>query len=470
VTGNLPTNVIQVNGTAQTARDLGASVAQTGDSYVRLGAPAGGSTAADIAAVAAKTVNLPASPAATGAAMTLTSAYDAAKTAASQTSVTAITTNTARGRSVVPDQVFRPASGTATYEFDLNVYTLQGGMDTPDAAPTVHARNVAGASLDASLVSTTMTNIATGRYKVQFTVAAADPVQEVLLDFFWAVGGVNFALSDYVFVVDVYAVDFTTADRTALNAIPINPLLASDTRLNHLNADISAIPTNPLLAANYTVPPTAGAIRTEMDTNSTKLDVAISTRATATALATAQATASSILTAVEAIPTEASGLTTGEHNQLMAIPITAPDLSGLESAVIAAMPVAPDNTGIATLEARLTDSRAALLDMLAVPEISPGPVIVVPTPPTANLQTLWGQAKELGTAWAVGDTVRATPKPKQVIGGVILDTEPQTTTVGNDGFFSLPVDKTALIRVEVGDYFSKNITVTSDDEKNLGTY
>lgn len=93
----------------------------TGDAYARLGAPSGASVSADIAAVKsdtgatladtnelqtdltnggrldllvdaikAKTDNLPASPAAVGSAMTLTSAYDAAKSAASQASVTTI--------------------------------------------------------------------------------------------------------------------------------------------------------------------------------------------------------------------------------------------------------------------------------------------------------------------------------------------------------------------------------------------
>ena len=121
---------------------------QTGDNYARLGAPAGASVSADIAAVKsdtaavledtgttlpatlatidgivddilvdtgttlpaslslidsyldtevaaikAKTDNLPASPAATGAAMTLTAAYDAAKTAATQASVDDLPTN-----------------------------------------------------------------------------------------------------------------------------------------------------------------------------------------------------------------------------------------------------------------------------------------------------------------------------------------------------------------------------------------
>lgn len=59
------------------------------DNYSRLGAPVGASVSADVAAVKAvndaiklKTDNLPAQPAAVGSAMTLTAAYDAAKTAA----------------------------------------------------------------------------------------------------------------------------------------------------------------------------------------------------------------------------------------------------------------------------------------------------------------------------------------------------------------------------------------------------
>lgn len=44
-------DVIKVNGTSQTAKDLGASVTQTGDAYARLGAPAGASVSVDVAAV-----------------------------------------------------------------------------------------------------------------------------------------------------------------------------------------------------------------------------------------------------------------------------------------------------------------------------------------------------------------------------------------------------------------------------------
>lgn len=54
----LGVNVIQVNGTTQTAKDLGASATQTGDNFARLGAPAGASVSADIAAVEANAVTL----------------------------------------------------------------------------------------------------------------------------------------------------------------------------------------------------------------------------------------------------------------------------------------------------------------------------------------------------------------------------------------------------------------------------
>ncbi|MGE5512373.1 MAG: hypothetical protein ACM31O_14090 [Bacteroidota bacterium] len=82
---------------------LTTNVVQSGDAYARLGAPAGASVSADVAAVSsvlatiagyldteiaaikAKTDNLPSSPAATGDAMTLTAAYDFAKGTAPMT-------------------------------------------------------------------------------------------------------------------------------------------------------------------------------------------------------------------------------------------------------------------------------------------------------------------------------------------------------------------------------------------------
>lgn len=76
-------------------------VAQTGDSYTRLGAPAGASVSADVAAVQAKTANLPAAPASTtnitaGTITTVTNLTNAATagdlTATMKTSVTTAAT------------------------------------------------------------------------------------------------------------------------------------------------------------------------------------------------------------------------------------------------------------------------------------------------------------------------------------------------------------------------------------------
>ena len=140
---------------------------------------------------------------------------------ATATQVNSITTNTARGRPVVPDQFCRPRQGDSPilYEVDLNVYTLQGGFETPTEPPTIHARNPAGTSRDALLGSTTMLLISAGRYRMTMTVASDTAAEQVLFDFSWAVGGVSFGASDSVWITDAYAVDFTSADRTRLEAI-----------------------------------------------------------------------------------------------------------------------------------------------------------------------------------------------------------------------------------------------------------
>jgi hypothetical protein len=84
-TGAIPVaiNVLATN------TDPSTDVTQTGDSFAIV--KAGGT--GDNVAIKAKTDTLPASPAAIGSAMTLTGAYDAAKTAATQASVDDLPTN-----------------------------------------------------------------------------------------------------------------------------------------------------------------------------------------------------------------------------------------------------------------------------------------------------------------------------------------------------------------------------------------
>jgi hypothetical protein len=64
------------------------------------------------------------------------------------------------------------------------------------------------------------------------------------------------------------------ATTTSISAIPTNPLLATDTRLNNLDATVSSR----MATFTYTTPPTVIQIRQEMDTNSTKLDTNVASR------------------------------------------------------------------------------------------------------------------------------------------------------------------------------------------------
>jgi hypothetical protein len=50
----------------------------------------------------------------------------------------------------------------------------------------------------------------------------------------------------------------TAASQASVSAIPVNPVLATDVRLDHLDADISTIPTDPLRAGDYAAPDNDG--------------------------------------------------------------------------------------------------------------------------------------------------------------------------------------------------------------------
>lgn len=92
------------------------------------------------------------------------------------------------------------------------------------------------------------------------------------------------------------------AKEATVAARPTNPLLTSDSRLNNLDATISSR----LATAGYTAPttpPTVAQIRTEIDTNSTKLDVAVSTRL-ASASYTTPPTAAAVRAEIDANSTK----------------------------------------------------------------------------------------------------------------------------------------------------------------------
>lgn len=318
---------------------------QTGDAYARLGAPAGASVSADVAAVKAetativadtnelqtdltnggrldllvdaikaKTDNLPASPAAVGSAMTLTSAYDAAKTAASQTSVNAIPTNpllTNDARLANLDATISSRSTlTAAQVWANSTRTLSSfGSLIADIAAAVwgSAARTLTAISDSAGVTTLLSRIGAALTITGGKVDVNDKTG------FGLTTGERTAIANEV---EAQIIDDTDSEKV-LQAI-VDKIAAANPSLEDLTlaAIASAIRTelatelgridaavsSRLAASGYTAPPTAAQVRSELDANSTKLanlDTTVSSRL-ATSGYTVPPSAGDIKTALEA--------------------------------------------------------------------------------------------------------------------------------------------------------------------------
>ena len=137
---------------------------------------------------------------------------------ATQASVNAIQNNT-RTVIVVPDVIERPDSGNETYLAHLYLYDETGNMEAPDSAPTVALANSAGTDRSGRLGSTTGTLVATGHYKWVYTNTSTDTLEQLLWEFSVVEGGATRVFGRQSLLVDTSAVDFTSSDRTNLNAI-----------------------------------------------------------------------------------------------------------------------------------------------------------------------------------------------------------------------------------------------------------
>lgn len=121
------------------------------------------------------------------------------------------------------------------------------------------------------------------------------------------------------------------------------------------DADVSSR----LATAGYTAPPTVAAVRTEIDANSTKLDVAVSSRlATASYTAPNNAGIASILAAVD---TEVAAILATVDTEVAAIKARTDNLPADTATTLATVLGYVDE-----LETRLTATRAGLLDNLDV--------------------------------------------------------------------------------------------------------
>jgi len=280
-----------------------------------------------------------------------------------------------------------------------------------------------------------------------------------------------------------------------------------------------------------TAPPTVLQIRTEMDTNSTKLtnlDATISSRSTLAAGAAMTLTGaydaaktSATQASVDAIPTTpllAANYIAPDNTSTAAIKLKTDQLVFVGGKVEANATATVDTTAVATgvLDALLADhtvegslavkisdltagvdpmatvvagsdppvTRGDMIDSFYIPDYI-GPVVTIPAPTNPDNQRLYGSIKELGAVWAEGDTLTLTPTGTQTANGSILSNQSVVCSVATtgsiidpaDGLAGTLVDKGAMITIEckrgtnpVVTYFSKTITITADDTKDVSTY
>jgi len=234
----------------------------TGDAFARLGAPSGASIAADIgsrlatsgytapansdiAAIKAKTDNLPASPAAVGSAMTLTSAYDAAKSAASQASVNAIPTNP-----------------LATNDARLNNLDATISSRSTLTAAQVWANSTRTLSSFGTLVSDIVSSVWSAGTRTLTAISDSSGITTLLSRIGSALSFTGSNVHVHVKAKD--NLDFGALEKASLNAATPSVTVSDKTGFS--------------LA---TPPPTAAQIRSELDSNSAKLanlDTAVSSR------------------------------------------------------------------------------------------------------------------------------------------------------------------------------------------------
>jgi ABC-type transporter Mla MlaB component len=312
--------------------DLG--TVQTGDSFavVKSGAPG------DAAAIKAKTDTLPASPAAVGSAMTLTSAYDAAKSAAAPgakmdlvdapnaTAIAAIvaavwaaTTRTLSSFGTLVSDTASAVWGAATRSLtDKAGFTISGTKTTLDALNDITAASVwSSATRTLTSFGTLTADAATAvwgagtraltdkaGFFISGTKTTLDALNDITASAVWAnatrtLTSFGTLASDTATAVwgagtrtlssfGTLASDIWSYATRLLSTPPGDATAASQTTIcnaiGSLASQVAAIPTNP-----YTgTPPTVTAIRAEMDANSTqlaRLDAPVSTRLAASAYA-----------------------------------------------------------------------------------------------------------------------------------------------------------------------------------------
>lgn len=137
---------------------------------------------------------------------------------ASSAEATAIQNNTRVVR-IVPSLIERPDSSNQDYVIELFLYDEVGNMEAPDSAPTLSVVDEAGNSRSGNLDSTTMSSVSTGRYRSIYNVESTDDLEQLIFVFSVVEGGATRLYGNTTMVVDTTAVDFTSSDRSKLDAV-----------------------------------------------------------------------------------------------------------------------------------------------------------------------------------------------------------------------------------------------------------
>lgn len=247
---------------------------------------------------------------------------------ATQSSVNSIQ-NTVRSRFIGPTEFAIPSSGSSPVLLSLALYNANGTLNSADSLPVVTAKNAAGTDRSANLGA--VSNPATGRYEVTYTVASTHLNELITVTATWAE-----ASQPSLDVLTMYVSTsvsggggggsgtFDTGDRTKLEAIynklPSKPYLTGtaasdgDINLDELTGDKTAFgPSNAGLATSAEISALPANVRTYLNSN----------------------------------PVPASNMR-GTDSALLAANYTAPDNAGISSTLSQATTAATQATGANT--------------------------------------------------------------------------------------------------------------------------
>lgn len=190
-----------------------------------------------------------------------------------------------------------PDSSSKAYQFKLVIKSIQGIAEALDASPTITVVNAAGTDRSGGLSS--ITNPSTGLYLFTYTVAAGATEEGLQFAATGAVGG-----SPRRADAGVSIVDYDTM--TAISGIATNVT----TLLGRVGTPSSGTIASGVAAIPTTAAPTAVAIRTEIDSNSTRLAAIDSRLPAAPANQTVLASAiAAVQSSVNALAGMGAGLT-----------------------------------------------------------------------------------------------------------------------------------------------------------------